>query len=188
MAISADITELLNAANSGDAAAQDAAYALVYGELKKSAQRQRAAVPGSSLTPTALVHELFLRFNDQRMARIQNRVHFFSLAARAMRQIVVDHARRRASVKRGGDMEVVDFDKALDVGDRTCEEALDLDDALTHLGERAPDLVRLVEWHFFAGLTFKEIAAELGCHERTVFRDWELARSVLQESMRPTRQ
>jgi len=188
MATSADITELLNAANSGDAQAQDAAYALVYGELKKCAQRQRAAVPGSSLTPTALVHELFLRFNDQRVAKIENRVHFFSLAARAMRQIVVDHARRRASFKRGGDVEVVDIDQALEIADRTCEEALDLDEALTRLGERAPDLVRLVEWHFFAGLTFKEIAATLGRHERTVFHDWELARSVLQENMSTLRQ
>lgn len=180
----ADITELLNAANSGDEAAQESAYALVYDELKKCAQRQRAAVPGSSLTPTALVHELFLRLSGQRVTKIQNRVHFFSLAARAMRQIVVDHARRRASIKRGGGVEVTDIDNALDIGDRTAEEALDLDAALNKLGERDPDLVRVVEWHFFAGLTFKEIGAELGRHERTVYHDWELARSVLQESMR----
>ena len=180
----ADITELLNAANSGDEAAQEIAYALVYDELKKCAQRQRAVVPGSSLTPTALVHELFLRLNGQRRSKIQNRVHFFSLAARAMRQIVVDHARRRASIKRGGGVEVTDIDNALDVGERMAEEALDLDAALSRLNERDPDLVRLVEWHFFAGLTFKEIGEELGRHERTVYHDWELARAVLQDSMR----
>jgi RNA polymerase sigma factor (TIGR02999 family) len=179
-----DITELLNAANSGDAAAQETAYALVYDELKKCAQRQRSVVPGSSLTPTALVHELFLRLNAQRATKIQNRVHFFSLAARAMRQIVVDHARRRASIKRGGGVDVTDIDNALDIGERVAEEALDLDAALTRLNERDPDLARVVEWHFFAGLTFKEIGAELGRHERTVYHDWELARSVLQESMR----
>ncbi len=178
------ITELLNAANSGDEAAQEIAYALVYDELKKCAQRQRAVVPGSSLTPTALVHELFLRLNGQRRSKIQNRVHFFSLAARAMRQIVVDHARRRASIKRGGGVEVTDIDNALDVGERMAEEALDLDAALSRLNERDPDLVRLVEWHFFAGLTFKEIGEELGRHERTVYHDWELARAVLQDSMR----
>jgi RNA polymerase sigma factor (TIGR02999 family) len=184
MAETADITELLNAANAGDPVAQDVAYGLVYDELKKCAQRQRAAVPGSSLTPTALVHELFLRLNGQRVTKIQNRVHFFSLAARAMRQIVVDHARRRASIKRGGGVEVTDIDNALDIGDRTAEEALDLDAALTKLNERDPDLARVVEWHFFAGLTFKEIGDEIGRHERTVYHDWELARSVLQESMR----
>jgi RNA polymerase sigma factor (TIGR02999 family) len=184
MAATADITELLNAANSGDPAAQETAYALVYDELKKCAQRQRGFAPGSSLTPTALVHELFLRLSGQRVTKIHNRVHFFSLAARAMRQIVVDHARRRASLKRGGGVDVTDLDDALDIGDRMAEEALDLDAALTRLNERDPDLVRLVEWHFFAGLTFKEIGAELGRHERTVYHDWELARSVLQESMR----
>lgn len=182
-----DITELLNAANSGDEAAQESAYALVYDELKKCAQRQRGVVPGSSLTPTALVHELFLRLNTQRATKIHNRVHFFSLAARAMRQIVVDHARRRASIKRGGGADVTDIDNALDVGERTAEEALDLDAALTQLNERDPDLARVVEWHFFAGLTFKEIGEELGRHERTVYHDWELARSVLQESMRDSR-
>lgn len=183
MAETADITELLNAANSGDPAAQDAAYALVYAELKRCAQRQRSLTPGSSLTPTALVHELFLRLNKQRGTRIQNRSHFFSLAARAMRQIVVDHARRRASVKRGGNVEMKDIDDAIDIGDRSAEQALDLDAALTRLTNRDADLARVVEWHFFAGLSFKEIGEELGRHERTVYHDWELARAVLQESM-----
>jgi RNA polymerase sigma factor (TIGR02999 family) len=181
----ADITELLNAANSGDEAAQESAYALVYDELKRCAQRQRAAVPGSSLTPTALVHELFLRLNGQRVTKIQNRVHFFSLAARAMRQIVVDHARRRASIKRGGGVEVTDID-GLDIGDRTAEEALDLDAALTKLNERDPDLARVVEWHFFAGLTFDEIAEATERHERTVRRDWELARAFLRRELAST--
>jgi len=187
MAETADITGLLNAANSGDAAAQETAYALVYDELKRCAQRQRRLVPGCSLTPTALVHELFLRLNGQRVSRIANRAHFFSLAARAMRQIVVDHARRHMSQKRGGGADVTDIDAAIDVGVRSAEEALDLDAALTRLAERDAELARVVEWHFFAGLTFKEIGAELGRHERTVFHDWELARSVLQESMREAR-
>jgi RNA polymerase sigma factor (TIGR02999 family) len=184
MAETADITELLNAANSGDPAAQETAYALVYDELKRCAQRQRGYAPGSSLTPTALVHELFLRLNAQRAQKIQNRVHFYSLAARAMRQIVVDHARRRSSLKRGGDVEITGMDSAYDVGEHTADETLDLDAALTRLTETDPDLARVVEWHFFAGLSFREIGEELGRHERTVFHDWELARSVLQESMR----
>lgn len=184
MAETADITELLNAANSGDPAAQEAAYALVYDELKRCAARQRHAAPGSSLTPTALVNELFLRLNGQRVAKIHNRVHFFSLAARAMRQIIVDHARRHASLKRGGGVDVTDIDAALDLGESSAEEALDLDAALTRLAARDADLARVVEWHFFAGLSFREIGEELGRHQRTVFHDWELARAWLQQDMR----
>ncbi len=177
-----DITGLLNAANSGDAAAQDTAYNLVYAELKRSALGLHLA-PGSSLTPTTLVHELFLRLNQRRVGRIENRAHFFALAARAMRQIVVDHARRRQSAKRGGGVEPAGIDDALALSDRSAEQALDLDAALTKLSARDADLARVVEWHFFGGLSFKEIGAEIGRHERTVYHDWELARAVLQESM-----
>lgn len=181
------ITELLNAAHAGDVAAQDRVYALVYDELKRCARRQRGVAPGMSLTPTGLVNELFLRLTSQGNTRIQNRVHFFSLAARAMRQIVVDHARRRASVKRGGGVAAVDVDEALDLSDRSAEEALELDDALNKLNAKDAQLARIVEWHFFGGLSFREIGEELGRHERTVFHDWELARAVLQESMRGER-
>ena len=99
-----------------------------------------------------------------------------------MRQIVVDHARRRASVKRGGVAEHTDV-ATLDLATATAEQALELDAALTALAGRDADLAQLVEWHFFAGLTFEEIAEELGRHERTVRRDWELARACLQQSM-----
>lgn len=187
----AAITELLNAAYSGDESAQDEAYALVYDELKRCARRQRGAAPGSSLTPTALVSELYLRLSGGRVERLSNRAHFFALAARAMRQIIVDHARRRASVKRGGGIDHVALDltgsEGFDLGDASADQALELDAALTRLNERDPDLARLVEWHFFAGLTFTEIAAELGRHERTVRHDWELARLYLQQAMTPTR-
>lgn len=179
----ADITELLNSANSGDAAAQETVYALVYAELKRCAQRQRGVAPGSSLTSTALVHELFMRLNSQRASRINNRGHFFALAARAMRQIVVDHARRRHSLKRGAGVEATDLDAAIDLGDHSAEEALELDSALTTLATRDADLARIVEWHFFGGLTFREIGEELGRHERTVFHDWELARAMLRDAM-----
>lgn len=182
MASREDITGLLNAAQSGDEAAQEAAYALVYDELKRCARRQRGVVPGSSLSPTALVNELYLRLSGSGIERISNRSHFFALSARAMRQILVDHARRRTSAKRGGGVEHTDLD-ALDLGDASAEQALELDAALSSLAERDEDLARLVEWHFFAGLSFVEIAAELGRHERTVRHDWELARAYLQQVM-----
>jgi len=179
-----EITELLNAANAGNAAAQGEAYALVYDELKRCALKVRHVVPGSSLTPTALVNELYLRLNEHPVAKIHSRAHFFALAARAMRQIVVDHARRRSSQKRGGGVDVTDIDAALGLGEQGAEEALDLDAALSRLEVRDADLARVVEWHFFAGLSFREIGAALSRHERTVFHDWELARAWLQQSMR----
>lgn len=181
-----EITGLLNAANSGDADAQAAVYGLIYDELKRCAQRQRRVAPGSSLTSTAIVHELFLRLQRQGVGAIQSRAHFFALASRAMRQIIVDYARRRHSLKRGGRAEVTDIDGVLDLSDASAERALDLDNALTALAERDADLARVVEWHFFGGLTFREIGEELGRHERTVFHDWELARALLQQSMSGT--
>ncbi|HEY6985215.1 MAG TPA: ECF-type sigma factor [Rhodanobacteraceae bacterium] len=183
MADADDITELLNAAQSGDSDAQATAYAMVYEELKRCARRQKALAPGSSLSPTAIVSELYLRLSGgHRSDRIRNRAHFFALAARAMRQIVVDHARRRTSLKRGGAADHTDV-ATLDLATATAEQALELDAALTTLAQRDADLAQLVEWHFFAGLTFEEIAEELGHHERTVRRDWELARACLQQSM-----
>jgi len=182
MAFVAEITELLNAATSGDVAAQDAAYALVYDELKRCARRQSALPQASSLTPTALVSELYLKLRGGHLERIQNRRHFFALAARAMRQIVIDHARQRSRVKRGGGVDHVEVDTH-DLGASTADETLELDAALTKLARRDPDLAQVVEWHFFAGLTFQDIADELGRHERTVRHDWELARAYLRREM-----
>ncbi|MEO8673027.1 MAG: ECF-type sigma factor [Tahibacter sp.] len=182
MATGSEITALLNAANSGDAVAQDAAYALVYDELKRCARRQSALAQGSSLSPTALVNELYLKLHAGHVDRIHDRRHFFSLAARAMRQITVDHARHRTRAKRGGGLENVEINTS-DLGASTAEQALELDAALEHLNQRDADLGQLVEWHFFAGLTFQDIADELGKHERTVRRDWELARAYLRQAM-----
>jgi len=182
MMVEARITELLNAANSGDAAAQDAAYALVYDELKRCAHRQSMVVRGSSLSPTALVNELYLKLQGGHAARIESRRHFFALAARAMRQITIDHARQRGRAKRGGGVDHLEIDTR-ELGARSVDEALELDAALTSLSRRDPDLAQLVEWHFFAGLTFQDIADELGRHERTVRHDWELARAYLRTAM-----
>ena len=182
MVAASHITDLLNAANSGDAAAQDAAYVLVYDELKRCANRQSALQKGSTLSATALVSELFLRLSDRRVNRIHSRRHFFALAARAMRQIITDHARRRTAVKRGSGVEPFQIDTR-DLGATNAEQILDLDAALSDLSRCDPDLARLVEWHFFTGFTFKDIAVELGCDERTVRRDWELARAFLRQAM-----
>ena len=182
MAEASEITDLLNAATLGDVAAQGAAYMLVYDELKRCARRQGALTPGSSLTPTALVNELYLKLHAGHIEHIQNRRHFFALAARAMRQITIDHARERSRIKRGGGVEHVTVDTR-DLGATTAEETLELEAALSALSKRDPDLAQVVEWHFFAGLTFLNIADELGRHERTVRHDWELARAYLRQAM-----
>ncbi len=179
------LTEMLKAAQGGDAHAASAAYAFVYDELKRSARRSlRGGKPGDTLTPTALVHEVYLRFCEHDGKPLRDRSHFFALAARAMRHILVDHARRRASKKRGGDAHVTDLDSSLNLHD-DMSRTLELDTALCALEARDPNLARLVEWHFFAGLGFQEIADETGRHERTVRRDWELARSFLQRALSP---
>jgi RNA polymerase sigma factor (TIGR02999 family) len=177
-----EITQLLNAASSGEAGASDAAYALVYDELKRCARRQGARLPASSLTPTALVNELYLKLRAGHRDHIQNRHHFFALAARAMRQIMIDHARERGRAKRGAGVDHVEMDTR-DLGATTAEQTLELDAALCDLTKRDPDLAQVVEWHFFAGLTFRDIANELGRHERTVRHDWELARAYLRQAM-----
>ncbi len=185
MTMAESLTEMLNAAQAGDAQAASAAYASVYDELKRSARRSlRGGKPGDTLTPTALVHEVYLRFCEHDGKPLRDRSHFFALAARAMRQILVDHARRRASTKRGGDAHITDLDSSLNLHD-DMSRTLELDTALCALEARDPDLARLVEWHFFAGLGFQEIADETGRHERTVRRDWELARSFLQRELNP---
>jgi RNA polymerase sigma factor (TIGR02999 family) len=178
------LTGLLNAARAGDAAAGSSAYALVYAELKRGARRAlRAARPGDTLTPTALVHELYLRFGSSDGRPLRDRGHFFALAARAMRQILIDQARRRGSRKRGGDGIRTDFDTALGLAAHELDRAVEIDAALRALEARDAELAQLVEWHFFGGLNFAEIAHETGRHERTVRRDWELARAFLQRAL-----
>jgi len=110
------LTSLLNAAQSGDAAAAQSAYDLVYAELKRRARNSlRGAAPDQTLTPTALVHEVYVRFSEREAPPLRDRTHFYALAARAMRQILVDHARRRSAGKRGGGAQITDFDQALSI-------------------------------------------------------------------------
>jgi RNA polymerase sigma factor (TIGR02999 family) len=178
------LTDLLNAAQSGDRDASQKAYELVYAELKRTARNSlRRAFSAETLTPTALVHEVYLRFNGTGAKPVRDRAHFYALAARAMRQILVDHARRRGAGKRGGGAHVTDLDRALtlDAGDSL--RALELDAALRALEACDSELAQLVEWHFFAGLGFEEIAKETHRHKRTVFSHWELARAFLQREL-----
>jgi RNA polymerase sigma factor (TIGR02999 family) len=183
MSASEQLTDLLNAAQSGDTSAADAAYGIVYEELRNRAGQSLRRMPGATLTPTALVHEVYLRFSDHAGKPLRDRSHFFALAARAMRQIVIEHARRRGALKRGGNQSATELDTALNLADADLARALEVDTALRALELRDGDLAQLVEWHFFGGLTFDEIAEATERHERTVRRDWELARAFLRREL-----
>lgn len=175
-----EITALLGAARAGDREACDRVFAAVYSELRRLASRQRWRVGGGhTLATTALVHEAYIKLAGNLGWSSHDRMHFFALAGRAMRQILVDHARHRRRDKRGGGAEHVELDEAELGVEREAEELLALDQALERLGAVDPELVRLVEWRFFAGLTLEEIAAEVGVSERTLKRQWRAAKAFL---------
>lgn len=152
-----------------------------YDELKRLAHRMLLR-RDATLQTTALVHELFLKLRSHSAA--DSEAHLMNLAARAMRQVLVDAARRRASEKRGGDQVAVTITGRIGAEDKGLEvDVLALEQSLQRLEQSSPDLARVVELHFFAGLGFAEIARLLGVTERTVFRHWRTARAQLQLDM-----
>lgn len=183
---STEVTQLLLRARDGDRAAIDRLLPLVYDELRRIASRRRprGAQPDSMLQTTALVHEAYLKLFDRTRLEVLDREHFFAVAARAMRQIAIDQARRGQSRKRGGDLRRVDLDSQwAGEGDRS-DEILAIDEALSQLAEIDQRMARVVELRFFAGLTVEEIASSLGRDERTVRRDWRKARALLHALLR----
>lgn len=178
------VTALLERARRGDAAADAALFPLVYADLRRAAERLLASERrGHTFQPTDLVHEGYLKLAGGDGANAENRRHFVAIAARAMRQVLIDHARRRNAAKRGAGYVEVRITNA-DVGvDVDIEELLALDDALERLGARNPRLPRVVEMRFFAGLNEEEIADVLGVTVRTVQRDWATARAWLYKEL-----
>ena len=175
-----EITRILEAAQRGDAAAAAELFPLIYQELRKVAgQKMARELPGHTLQPTELVHEAWLRLAVHQQQEWQNRAHFFGAAAEAMRRILVERARRRNRLKRGGQWERVDADE-LDIPSPMPDDALlALDEALGRLAEfdsRAAEVVKLC---FFVGLTHEEAAKELGVSVSTVERAWTFARAWL---------
>ena len=160
---------------------------LVYDELRRLASRQlNREAPGQTLQPTALVHEAYMRLvGDVPGRRWEGRRHFFTAAAEAMRRILVDRARNRRRLKRGGGIGRVDLD-AVDLSfDGPGDELIDLDEALMELGREDPLCARLVDLRFFAGLTQAEAAKLLGLPRRTADRHWAYARAWLFDRLRP---
>jgi RNA polymerase sigma factor (TIGR02999 family) len=178
-----DLTQLLldlRSESGRNPAAAGRVFELVYGELRRAAGTlMRRERPNHTLQPTALVNEAYLRLVDGTRLEWQNRAHFFGIAARAMRQILVDHARERAAEKRGGGWERVTLDERLDVMSHREIDLFELDDALSRLGEMDERMARIVELRFFAGLTAEEVAHVLEISRRTVQREWRVAKMWL---------
>lgn len=174
------VTQLLIRSREGDRDAFDALFPHVYEDLFRIAHRQLGRFrPGDTLDTSALVHDAYLRLVDQTHASWQDRGHFFATAARAMRFIIVDHARQRSTQKRGGGVSLLRLDDADVPVNEQAEMLIALDDALTRLAGVDERLARVVECRFFAGLTEVETAEALGVTDRTVRRDWLKARAWL---------
>jgi len=184
---SGDITRELIALREGESrGAMDRLFEMVYARLQRMARgRLGRGGPRITLDTTGLVHEAYLKFADQRLTDLRDRNHFFAVAARAMRQILVDHLRSRQAEKRGGGVDHAPLDESrIGFGDRVVE-LIELDSALSDLAELDERLCRVVEMKFFAGLSFAEIASVLEVTERTVQRDWRKARAFLFDTLRP---
>jgi RNA polymerase sigma factor (TIGR02999 family) len=179
-----DVTRILMAVNRDDARAAAELLPLVYQELKRLAARRLAGErPGQTLQATALVHEAYLRL-VQGDVPWQNQGHFFAAAAEAMRRILIDNARRKHARKHGGDHNRVELeDVALAAVEAPVNDMLALDEALVRLARENPDVARLVELRFFAGLGEEEAAAMLGISRATASRQWGYARAWLHDAM-----
>ncbi len=179
-----DLTALIGLAGKGDSAAADRLFAAVYAELHRMAARVLRGGNGGMHT-TSLVHDAYLKLRRPEALNQQDREHFFAVAARAMRQIVIDHARERAAHKRGGGLET----RALDTGALQIaaagrsEQLLSLDESLQRLTTLDPALARLVELRFFGGFDLAELEPVLDRSERSLKRDWRRARAFLLADM-----
>jgi RNA polymerase sigma factor (TIGR02999 family) len=161
----------------------DVLFAAVYMRLKVLAGRQRARAGNATLNTTALVHELYVKLSASHELNFETPAQFFDYAAQAMRHILVDRARERVTAKRGGGAVVEDVATAIEVADNTAERTLQLDDALRRLETEDARAARLVTLHYFAGLSFPEIAALMGTATRTLNRDWRFARAFLYQQL-----
>jgi RNA polymerase sigma factor (TIGR02999 family) len=180
-----DVTRLLDAAAAGDRQAAADLLPLVYDELRQlAAARMAAESPGQTLQPTALVHEAYLRLigpADQRCW--ENRSHFFTAAAEAMRRILVDAARRKRTHKHGGHRRRVELPDVPAKPDAADEQLMALDAALTRLAAEDPVAARVVELRHFAGLSIEDAAATLGLSRATAYRHWTYARAWLRDAV-----
>ena len=174
------VTQLLRAASKGDARAAGELLPLVYSELRNLARARMAKTPpGNTLQPTALVHEAYLRLIGGDNPSWNSRGHFFAAAAQAMRQILVEQARRKFTLKRGGNRKRIPLDEVDPAIEPPPEDVLALNEGLTHLEKVDPRKGKIVMLRYFAGLTTEETAAALDVSVATVEREWRFARAFL---------
>jgi RNA polymerase sigma factor (TIGR02999 family) len=185
-----EITQLLQAAQEGDRASFDEVYRLVYDELHALAHAVRSGGNSATLSTTALVHEAYLKLIPAPRGRVQDRSHFYAIAARAMRQVLVDAARKRTAARRGAGAEIMPIDDvpdattpAADVRSMRAEEIMAIDEVLRQLQEWNPRQASVVECRVFGGLSVTETAQALGVSEPTVKRDWQTARAWLAQAL-----
>lgn len=179
----ADVTQILRDLQRGDREARDKLFAAVYGELKQLAHsRRRSEGAGNTLQTTALVHEAYLRLCGPHSPSFENRQHFFGIAARAMRQILVDHARQRKAAKRGGGI-VEELNTDCPAATQDPDEVLTVDELLDRLAEDRPRHAEVVTCRFFVGMTVEETADLLGISTRQVEKDWEVARAWMKSQL-----
>jgi RNA polymerase sigma factor (TIGR02999 family) len=177
---STEITTLLKAWSSGDEAALGRLAERVYPELRLMARRyMKTGGPGNTLQGTALVHEVYLRLVDVTQVELRERAQFFAMAAQIMRRVLVDAARSRGALKRGGNVLKVNLDESAVVSGEPQRSLLALDDALTALSQLAPRQAKVLEMRYFGGLTEEEVTVALNISPRTVRRDWNLAKGWL---------
>ncbi len=179
-----EVTQLLLAWNDGDKQALDRLVPLVYDELRRLAKNyMRKERADQALQTTALIHEAYVRLIDANRVQWQNRAHFFGVAARIMRQILVATARERGSQKRGGGRQRISLDESMVIDEGRSEDLVALDEALVALAQFDARKAQVVEMRFFGGLTEEEIAEALDVSPETVRRDWRLARSWLRQKL-----
>ena len=184
MSASAKSPAIVSELRSGSRESLDRLVPVLYQELRAIAHRQLARRPdGGTLETTGLVHEAYLKVVDRSGGEGHDRAHFLAVASLAMRHVLVDRARARRRVKRGGARGAITLDEDRIAVDDQPEALLQLDEALTWLAELAPRLARVVECRFFGGMTEEEIATALGVTVRTVQRDWAKARMLLRRAL-----
>jgi RNA polymerase sigma factor (TIGR02999 family) len=182
-----DVTRILSAIEQGDPAAAEQLLPLVYEELRKlAAQKMAAEKPGQTLQATALVHEAFVRLvSPAQGLQWDSRGHFFAAASEAMRRILINRARDKQRLKRGGGRKRLDLNELTTATDAVDEDLLALDEAIERLAAEDPNCARLVKLRFFAGLTAEEASQVLGVSRRTADRYWAYARAWLYKALRP---
>jgi RNA polymerase sigma factor (TIGR02999 family) len=187
-----DVTQLLMQIDQGDAQAAEKLLPLIYDELRKLAAAKLAQEkPGQTLQATAVVHEAYLRLvgnqksveGSEGSKKWDGRGHFFAAAAEAMRRILVENARRKGRLRRGGDRERVILEDVPDEDERDTETILEIDEALTQLAAEDPTATAVVKLHFFAGLTLDATAEALGMSRATAYRHWAYARAWLKSKL-----